>query len=211
MTATMKRILVATSWSSQTAGLVITKAVELAQETRAELRQLTAPELTVDFVSHGLSASGAELLVVGAEDPAFLDELLRRIDRSVYIVREKPSAALRREHSRIDTIALSLIDAYADWNWPHVRRRWELLEPALRDQMASEEELLFRFHTVQPEEADALLAGHEEIRQTLGVLRVELAFENVSENGVADFVARLRAHAAHKERSFYPWIDGYSA
>lgn len=223
----MKKILVAIS-PSETSNVVVAHALELATAQQAEVRLLrigaptvqedlfgdviVAPAMNAEVVCTVARENDADVVVVDGEDRDLLDDIVRRIDRPLYVVRGRATTSLRREHARIEHVSTALLDAHQESNWTEVRRQWNRLEPALRDHMENEEaQLLPRFREFDSNEADALLADHDDFRRVLGILEAEIDLETASHDLVASLVDRLRAHASREERSFYPWIERRSS
>jgi nucleotide-binding universal stress UspA family protein/hemerythrin-like domain-containing protein len=118
------------------------------------------------------------------------------------------TATLRCEHAFFERAYAALVDAYRAGDWNAVRKQWDVFEAALRTHMDLEEKRilpLFRRHDA--EEADALLAEHEEFRTMLGMLGIGIDLRSISHDAIATFVGRLRAHSAREELVLYPWVD----
>jgi len=115
---------------------------------------------------------------------------------------------LRQKQAHLDIILEALITAYREGSWSAVIEEWRYLEPSLRAQMDREEhDFLSAFRGVMRDDADELIAQHEELRDMLDVVGVGMDVHRV---GVADLEAlltALREHTEHEEEHFYPWLD----
>jgi hypothetical protein len=86
-----------------------------------------------------------------------------------------------------------------------LRSEWSLFEDELvRNLDLEEKEIPPRFRVRHPEEADAILAEHDQIRAALVELGVRLDLHLLDARAVQDFVGLLRAHARREEHSLYP-------
>lgn len=120
----------------------------------------------------------------------------------------RAGAILRRDHARLEKICDELLAAYRSGEWEQVRKQWDVLEPALRTHMDTEELDVFpELRAIDHDEADALLADHAELRRLLGTLGVAIDLHAVPLGDAQELIARLRAHGAREESLLYPWMD----
>jgi hemerythrin-like domain-containing protein len=145
--------------------------------------------------------------------------IVNHIDRPVIVVRPAPIVAdatdparagsiLRRDHERLEKIYGDLLAAYRSGDWETVRTQWAVFEPAISTHMETEEHDVFPdLRAINPEEADALLAEHAELRRILGTLGVAIDLHAVPGGDAQELVARLRAHGAREEAVLYAWMD----
>ncbi len=157
--------------------------------------------------------------------------IVNRIDRPVFVVRPLPreipkpesapeitqdttprmevaSGSLRSDHDRLEGLYRALLATYETGDWSEVAAQWDVFEPALRAHMEAEEADVFPlFRGVDPVEARALLAEHDELRQLVATLGVGIDLRVVPLGTANRLVERLRAHGAREERLLYPWLD----
>jgi hemerythrin-like domain-containing protein len=120
----------------------------------------------------------------------------------------RAGALLRRDHAQLVKTYDALLAAYRSDDWNQVRAQWAVFETAIRAHMDKEEREVFpEFRGANPEEAEALLAEHVELRGLLGTLGVAMDLHAVPERDVQELVARIRAHGAREEAVLYPWMD----
>jgi hemerythrin-like domain-containing protein len=122
------------------------------------------------------------------------------------------AALLRSEHARLEGLYAGLLAAYQHGDWTDVLDHWNVFEPALRAHIETEERRVFpAFREVNPTEAAALLAEHNELRDVLATLGVNIELHSVTPLDVEELVRRLRAHGAREELVLYPWLDASAA
>ena len=92
---------------------------------------------------------------------------------------------------------------------PHtLASHWHALDAALRDHMATEEELLFPdYQLVAPEDGDALRTDHARIRELLHDVGRDVQQHQLHEGRLRQLVALLHAHAARENASLYVWAE----
>lgn len=115
---------------------------------------------------------------------------------------------MRRDHDLLEELYSDLLSAYEEGDWSDVRAQWSVFEPALRMHMEMEErDVLPVFRGVDAQDADALIAEHDELRKLLNTLGVLIDLHAVPARDAEELVGRLRAHAAHEAALLYPWMD----
>ena len=118
------------------------------------------------------------------------------------------SFELRAEHTRLQRICLSLIDAFRAGEWTLVESEWAAFEPALRAHMKREERIFFpRFRSVYPSETATLEGEHGELRERLDSFAVAIELHEVVLRDAEDLVTTLRQHARREDQIFHPWLD----
>ena len=116
---------------------------------------------------------------------------------------------LSRDHARLEHRFQSIVtDASID-DPAAFRREWQVFEAeVLRHFDAEEGEILPAFAREQPLEARLLLEEHEQLRNRMTQLGVDLDLHCLPPEQVATFVESLRVHAHHEDEVLYPWADG---
>ncbi len=180
-----------------------------------------------EIVCRAARESHAELVVIGAHEHGRVARMLgttasrvvNEIDRPVLVVRPLPDdarperraglgARLREEHRRLERVFERLLAAFRSEDWSEARQSWTEFEDALRAHMQLEEEhLLPVFRAEQPDEASTLLREHDVLRAELVAFGVRVDLHAFTLPEAEALVARLREHAAHEERMFYPWAE----
>ena len=88
------------------------------------------------------------------------------------------------------------------------RAAWDAFERELLKHMEVEENDLFPlFGRVHPEEARALQAEHDVVRERLFELGLALDLRRLGTPAIDEFAARLRAHALREDLVLYPWAE----
>lgn len=88
------------------------------------------------------------------------------------------------------------------------RAAWEAFERELLAHMEIEEKDLFPlFGRVHPDEARALQAEHDVIRERLFELGLALDLRRLGAPATDELAARLRAHALREDLTLYPWTE----
>jgi hemerythrin-like domain-containing protein len=81
-------------------------------------------------------------------------------------------------------------------------------ERALVEHLDAEEALLLpAYARYDPEEAHAVRAQHQELRQMLLQLGVQVELHAVRTAEIERFIQALRAHAAYEDAGLYPWAQ----
>lgn len=178
-----------------------------------------------EIVCRAAQTSRAELVVIGAHEHGRVARLLgttaarivNEIDRPVLVVRPLPDEVLRdegagerlrQEHARLDGVFEELLRSYRSDDWSEVRVRWNDFETALRAHMQLEEEhVLPAFAAEHPDEARAVVNEHDALRAALDGFGVHVELHTFNLAEAEALVARVREHAAHEERTFYPWTE----
>lgn len=143
---------------------------------------------------------------------AALDALDRAAGTGGYVVDlaggRRAGAILRRDHERLEKLYDAFLASYVTGDWNAVRAQWELFEPALRQHIDTEEQVVFpEFEAVDAAETRVLAADHAELRRLLGTLGVAIDLHALPQRDAQELVARLRAHGAREEVLLYPWMD----
>ncbi len=120
---------------------------------------------------------------------------------------------LHEDHARLDALFQDLVEASeADVASDVLAAAWSRLEDAVRAHFEAEERHLFPLMaSSHPEEVEALLAEHAEILRRLVELDLSVDLHVVRHEALAGIVERLRAHAAHEDRTVYEWADALPA
>jgi hemerythrin-like domain-containing protein len=88
------------------------------------------------------------------------------------------------------------------------RAAWDAFERELLAHMEIEEKDLFPlFGRLHLEEARALQAEHDVIRERLFELGLALDLRRLGTPAIEEFAARLRAHALREDLMLYPWAE----
>jgi len=200
----------------------------LLEQVPEPLRDGAIVELggAADVVGRAARAFDADLVVIGAHRYGLFARALgtnaarivNRVDRPVLVVRPVPNAptpttketadALRRDHHRLEKLFTRLQAACLEDDWSEVRTQWDAFELALRAHMESEEKhVLPAFRRAEGDEAAAIVAEHDQLRNLLGELGVRVDLHAVTEPEIEQLLARVRAHALREDRILYPWLD----
>jgi hypothetical protein len=119
-----------------------------------------------------------------------------------------PRLMLRCDHDRLELLYAELLEAFHEGDWDEVGTVWTDFETRLRAHFAAEEEALFpRMREAHPEEVDALLRDHGDLRRLLAELGVDVDLHAVREDVAQALIARLRAHAKREDGIAYHWAD----
>ena len=182
--------------------------VAIARGTPAATICAFATEYDADIVVMGSHAYGWTERLLGTTAAWVVDH----IDRPLLVVRDAsrvvPSFQLRAEHTRLDRIYLSLVDAFRAGEWALVQSEWALFEPALRAHMEREEREFFpRFRSVYPGETASLEGEHSALRERLDSFAIAIELHEVVLRDAEELVTTLRQHARREEQIFYPWLD----
>lgn len=115
---------------------------------------------------------------------------------------------LSDEHSRIERMLEAVIVQAADPKTAEFREAWREFELHLITHFHAEEMHLFRaFRHAHPEQARALIAEHERIRERLTELSIELDLHCLKDHQLSLLAQQFRAHAAHEHELLYPWAS----
>jgi len=116
-------------------------------------------------------------------------------------------AAFREDDRRLEDLLRHVIDQLEAGHNDQARVLWrECEEGLIRHLQAEEAFLLPDLLTAKPREARALLEEHRHLRQRLAELTTGL-HRAVRPDRVQAFVAELRAHASHEEKTLYLWAE----
>jgi hypothetical protein len=86
--------------------------------------------------------------------------------------------------------------------------RYRAFEHAMLEHMAAEEEhILPAYAADAPEDAAAIRATHDELRQQLFRIGVDVELHSVRAAALEQLVKTLRAHAALEDVRMYPWAQ----
>jgi hypothetical protein len=109
-------------------------------------------------------------------------------------------------HQRLEHRFAGLIARAKEGDGLALRKEWFVFETELLDHLAEEElEVLPGFQRLHPQEAEAIRAEHEAIRQSLVAMGIDLDLHLLRADAVEAFVAQLRDHASREEALLYPW------
>jgi hemerythrin-like domain-containing protein len=115
-------------------------------------------------------------------------------------------AFLTEHHQRLERRFEELVERLRAGDPIALREEWFVFETDLLDHLAEEElEVLPDFQRLHPEEAEAIRAEHEGIRQALFEMSINLDLHLLRAETVEAFVAKLRDHARREEAVLYPW------
>lgn len=208
----------------------------LAERVPADLRDGIVVEVgrPWDGICKIARSYEADLVVIGAHRYGVIDRVLgttaarvtNHADRPVLVVRpiqagrarrrgeperqDRRTAAdlLRSEHLHLEVVYDALLSAYRHGDWFDVIAQWNKFEPSLRAHMDKEEERVFpAFRAANAQAAEALMAEHRELRESLDEIGVGIEIHAVPLAAAEELVRRLRAHGAAEERLLYPWLD----
>jgi hemerythrin superfamily protein len=123
-----------------------------------------------------------------------------------------PRETLTQEHRHVEALLERMSDSVRIGDPRALCEAWNRFDKELNEHMRfEEEELLPRFAEVDPPEARALLAEHQELRRLLGELGVGVELHSLRADVVEQLFARLRAHAKREDQILYPWAVGWLA
>mgnify|MGYP001048252616 FL=1 len=132
--------------------------------------------------------------------------------RSTLVGVDAAATFVRDGHEWLEVLYAALLAAFRHGDWPDVTEYWQELERALCAHMDEEEQQVFPvFRAVEPAEAAALKADHDELRGLVELLGIKIERRSLTEPDAHALVRRLRAHGAREERVLHPWIDAMSA
>lgn len=115
---------------------------------------------------------------------------------------------LGRDHERLDRLFRDLLAAFEADARTEVARLWNEFDGDLRHHMRLEEELLLpKFAELNADEAAALRAQHDLIRDKLLQLGVGVDLHMTRHAQVDEFVRELRAHAKREDDLMYRWAE----
>jgi hemerythrin-like domain-containing protein len=123
---------------------------------------------------------------------------------------DRPMGDALAQHHRGIEAAFEAIATRAKNNdaSPALRRAWDTFERELLKHMEIEEQdLLPLFGRLQGEEARALRAEHDVIRERLFELGLALDLHQLRSPAIEEFAARLRTHALREDLVLYPWAE----
>jgi len=120
----------------------------------------------------------------------------------------RPGAALRADHARIERVLDALVESLEKGAWGDARARLREVERRLAAHVATEEADLFpRLRETQPDEVDALLREHAELRLVVSELAGGIGAQLVRRDLARKLVELLRAHGAREGAFAYRWAD----
>jgi hemerythrin-like domain-containing protein len=117
--------------------------------------------------------------------------------------------ALTQHHRGLEeAFKATVARAKSDTDPSTSRAAWDAFERELLAHMEIEEKDLFPlFGRVYPEEARALHAEHDVIRERLFEIGLALDLRRLGTPAIDEFAARLRAHALREDLMLYPWTE----
>ena len=110
------------------------------------------------------------------------------------------------DHTRLDRLLGEALAQADDPDAAEFRDCWSCLEMGLLTHLHAEEVHLFRaFRHAHPEQAQALMAEHERLREHLTELSIALDLHCLKDHQIRSLGEQIRAHAAHEDALLYPW------
>lgn len=129
-------------------------------------------------------------------------------DEATTVTITKEASSLRADHERLEKLYQGLLDSYQQGDWRDVAAQWKKFEPAILAHLEFEETRVFPiFRQINQEEADRLLGEHNELRERLTTLGMNIDLHAMPQADATELVRRLRAHGEREEAILYPWID----
>jgi hemerythrin-like domain-containing protein len=123
-------------------------------------------------------------------------------------VQASVAGQLLAEHDRLDQLFEALLAAFEADARDDAARLWSEFDQAFTDHLAREEKFLLpRVEQKLPRLAAAIRAEHDDLRTKLLALGIGVDLHVTKARAVAEFVATLRAHAAHEEATLYPFAE----
>jgi nucleotide-binding universal stress UspA family protein len=127
---------------------------------------------------------------------------------STTVALNKEATKLQVEHERLEKLYEALLDSYRQGEWSDVAAQWRKFEPAILAHLAFEEAHVFPiFRQINEQEADLLLREHNELRERLTTLGMNIDLHALPHTDAEELVRRLRVHGKREEQILYPWID----
>ncbi len=118
------------------------------------------------------------------------------------------ASMLMGEHRRLERLFGELLAAFEADARDDAARLWSEFDRSFTDHLTREEKFLLpRIEGAHPRFAAAIRAEHEDLRSKLLALGVGVDLHLTKANAVAEFIATLRAHAAHEETTLYPFAE----
>jgi hypothetical protein len=92
---------------------------------------------------------------------------------------------------------------------PHAfSARWNVIEQALREHIAIEEELLLpAYQAARPGDAQTLRAEHARILRLLSEIAMHVQHYGIHVGRLRQLISELHAHATHEDLTLYRWAD----
>lgn len=120
---------------------------------------------------------------------------------------------LQREHEQLSARFTDLCDRAACGEWSVVDEVWSSFAGDLERHLRLEEEALFPPFAAESERnrnlVKKLKAAHVEIRRQLEAMGIDVQLKALRSERVNHFIHALRAHAAHEDLRFHPWLDAH--
>ncbi len=118
---------------------------------------------------------------------------------------------LRGAHESFEKRFEALSRAAHEGDWTDVDVLWGPFETDLREHMAFEERELFAgFAATGPDQAGVVKTlgeQHEEIREQLSNIGVQIQLHAIRAETIDAFVKALHLHNTVESAHFYPWVD----
>jgi polyisoprenoid-binding protein YceI len=115
---------------------------------------------------------------------------------------------LSHDHQRLEQRFQAIVNDASIDDPGAFRQEWQAFEAdVLRHFDLEEGEILPAFAREQPMEARLLLEEHEQLRNRMTELGVDLDLHCLPAEQVGAFVDTLRAHARHEDEVLYPWAE----
>lgn len=117
--------------------------------------------------------------------------------------------ALMDDHRQLHRVSVELAEAArAGADASTIGEIWTRFTHALRRHFSTEEQIIFPLvRRTHPAEAIALLSQHDQIREQLDRLDVEVDLHVLREPSVRTLIADLEAHARREDLSLYQWAE----
>ncbi|MFO7565953.1 MAG: hemerythrin domain-containing protein [Enhygromyxa sp.] len=117
---------------------------------------------------------------------------------------------LAEDHVRLDALFEQVLERARTGDWHECDKIWNEFSSALLEHFAFEEQQLFPDYAASSatarQEVSELLAEHDEVRELLDRIGVEIQLKRVDQPTIDALIARLRAHATRENAAFYPWV-----
>jgi hypothetical protein len=121
---------------------------------------------------------------------------------------DEPRRLLADHHVRIEAACEELRAAGQGGDPVDVIARYRSLEHAVLEHLHAEEESIIpEYSKYAPRDAELIRTAHDELRQRLQQVGVEVELHCVRSDTIDGLTAALRAHAADEDLAMYPWAE----
>ena len=123
---------------------------------------------------------------------------------------KRDSQRLAEGHVVLDALFEEVLERVRAGDWLECDKIWRKMSSALVGHFDFEEEQLFPDYAKSSEaarrEVDELSAEHDEVRELLDRIGIEIQLKRVDKQSIDTLIARLRAHATRENAGFYAWV-----